>query len=203
MCCTRQPRVSVATIFEISRYMYIRNALLIRLLKTLRQPTTGFALLGAHQVGAVPEIPSTLFSTRIQIGLILRNTLICKSIRFLARDSPGWAKPVVGCRRIFSNLMISAFRYWMLHVQRRLIVERRTEGTQFDLRTILRHSTTTPNPDYPKARMQFGGFLHHPRNTYVSCENQISMRMSVFVEISPIWVQLEHKVDGNLETATI
>ncbi|KAG5451363.1 hypothetical protein CSKR_105311, partial [Clonorchis sinensis] len=41
--------VSVATIFEISRYMYIRNALLIRLLKILRQPTTGFALLGAHQ----------------------------------------------------------------------------------------------------------------------------------------------------------
>ncbi|KAG5445802.1 hypothetical protein CSKR_106056 [Clonorchis sinensis] len=32
--------------------MYIRNALLIRLLKILRQPTTGFAFLGAHQVGA-------------------------------------------------------------------------------------------------------------------------------------------------------
>ncbi|KAG5452653.1 hypothetical protein CSKR_114424, partial [Clonorchis sinensis] len=44
------PHVPVATIFEISRYMYIRNGLLIRLLKTLRQPTTGFALLGAHQL---------------------------------------------------------------------------------------------------------------------------------------------------------
>ncbi|KAG5451079.1 hypothetical protein CSKR_105574 [Clonorchis sinensis] len=33
------------------------------LLKILRQPMTGFALLGAHQVGAVPEIPSTLCST--------------------------------------------------------------------------------------------------------------------------------------------
>ncbi|KAG5454955.1 hypothetical protein CSKR_105891 [Clonorchis sinensis] len=53
----------VATIFEISRYMYIRNALLIRLLKILRQPTTGFAFLGTHQVGAVPEFPSTLSST--------------------------------------------------------------------------------------------------------------------------------------------
>ncbi|KAG5446515.1 hypothetical protein CSKR_101479, partial [Clonorchis sinensis] len=31
-----------------------------RLLKILRQPTTGFALLGAHQVGAVPEFPSTM-----------------------------------------------------------------------------------------------------------------------------------------------
>ncbi|KAG5442014.1 hypothetical protein CSKR_106946 [Clonorchis sinensis] len=32
MCCTRLPHVPVATIFEISRYMYIRNALLIRFL---------------------------------------------------------------------------------------------------------------------------------------------------------------------------
>ncbi|KAG5454327.1 hypothetical protein CSKR_109220, partial [Clonorchis sinensis] len=44
----------VRSIFEISRYMYIRNGLLIRLLKILRQPTTGFALLGAHQC-LVPE----------------------------------------------------------------------------------------------------------------------------------------------------
>ncbi|KAG5447166.1 hypothetical protein CSKR_106409 [Clonorchis sinensis] len=51
MCCTRPPHVSVATIFEILRYMYRRNALLIRLLKSLRRPTTGFALLGAHQLG--------------------------------------------------------------------------------------------------------------------------------------------------------
>ncbi|KAG5449498.1 hypothetical protein CSKR_108563, partial [Clonorchis sinensis] len=42
------PHVPVATIFEISRNMYIRNGLLIRLLKTLRQPTTGFALLGFY-----------------------------------------------------------------------------------------------------------------------------------------------------------
>ncbi|KAG5454844.1 hypothetical protein CSKR_112862 [Clonorchis sinensis] len=49
--------VSVATIFEVLRYMYIRNALLIRLLKILRQPTTGFAFLGAHQVGEVPKFP--------------------------------------------------------------------------------------------------------------------------------------------------
>ncbi|KAG5443828.1 hypothetical protein CSKR_100057 [Clonorchis sinensis] len=49
MCCTRPPHVPDATIFEVSRYMYIRNALLIRLLKIFRQPTTGFALLGAHQ----------------------------------------------------------------------------------------------------------------------------------------------------------
>ncbi|KAG5449731.1 hypothetical protein CSKR_103109 [Clonorchis sinensis] len=40
MCCTRPPHVSVATIIEISRYMYTRNALLIRLLKILPQPTT-------------------------------------------------------------------------------------------------------------------------------------------------------------------
>ncbi|KAG5454335.1 hypothetical protein CSKR_109209, partial [Clonorchis sinensis] len=41
---TWPPHASVARIFEISRYVYIRNAPLIRLLKTLRQPTTGFAL---------------------------------------------------------------------------------------------------------------------------------------------------------------
>ncbi|KER32169.1 hypothetical protein T265_01781 [Opisthorchis viverrini] len=34
---------------NISRYMHIRIALLIRLLKILRQSTTGFALLEAHQ----------------------------------------------------------------------------------------------------------------------------------------------------------
>ncbi|KER28422.1 hypothetical protein T265_04733 [Opisthorchis viverrini] len=33
----------------------------VRLLKIHRQPTTGLALLGAQQVGAVPEFPSTLF----------------------------------------------------------------------------------------------------------------------------------------------
>ncbi|KER21014.1 hypothetical protein T265_10565 [Opisthorchis viverrini] len=34
--------------------------LFTRLLKILQQPTTGFALLGAHQVGAFPEFPSNL-----------------------------------------------------------------------------------------------------------------------------------------------
>ncbi|KAG5441157.1 hypothetical protein CSKR_102747 [Clonorchis sinensis] len=48
---------------ETCSSLYIRNALLIRLLKILGQPTTGFALLGAHQVGAVPEFPSTLCSS--------------------------------------------------------------------------------------------------------------------------------------------
>ncbi|KER24986.1 hypothetical protein T265_14304, partial [Opisthorchis viverrini] len=50
---------SVGTIFEISQYIFIKKRL-TRLLKTLRQPTTGFTILGAHQVGAVPEFPSTL-----------------------------------------------------------------------------------------------------------------------------------------------
>ncbi|KAG5448469.1 hypothetical protein CSKR_101909 [Clonorchis sinensis] len=36
MCCTRPPHVPVV-IFEISRYMYIRNALLIRQLNVLHQ----------------------------------------------------------------------------------------------------------------------------------------------------------------------
>ncbi|KAG5447578.1 hypothetical protein CSKR_101344 [Clonorchis sinensis] len=35
MCCTRPPHVSVAPIFEISRYMYISNALLISFIVNL------------------------------------------------------------------------------------------------------------------------------------------------------------------------
>ncbi|KER20662.1 hypothetical protein T265_10836 [Opisthorchis viverrini] len=56
---------------------------LTRLLEIFRQPTTGFALLEAHQVGVVPEFPSNLCSTRTQIGLFSRNTLICKSVWIL------------------------------------------------------------------------------------------------------------------------
>ncbi|KAG5455058.1 hypothetical protein CSKR_109924 [Clonorchis sinensis] len=36
-------------------FSFRRNTLLIKLLKIFRQPTTGFALLGAHQVGAVRQ----------------------------------------------------------------------------------------------------------------------------------------------------
>ncbi|KAG5444553.1 hypothetical protein CSKR_108085 [Clonorchis sinensis] len=42
------------------------------LLKILRQPTTGFALLRAHQVGAVPEFPSALCSSSTQITYVLK-----------------------------------------------------------------------------------------------------------------------------------
>ncbi|KAG5441678.1 hypothetical protein CSKR_103186 [Clonorchis sinensis] len=54
--------------FQLVRYsrdrsIFSQSKLLIRLLKILRQPTTGFVLLGAHQLGAVPEFPSTLCST--------------------------------------------------------------------------------------------------------------------------------------------
>ncbi|KER21005.1 hypothetical protein T265_10579 [Opisthorchis viverrini] len=55
--------VSFGTTFEISRSMYRYDTRLIRSLKILRQSTTGFALLGTHKVGAVPEFPSTLSST--------------------------------------------------------------------------------------------------------------------------------------------
>ncbi|KER30306.1 hypothetical protein T265_03253 [Opisthorchis viverrini] len=35
----------------------------------------------------------------------------------------------------------------------------------------------------------------------ISREKQIDLQMSVFLENSPIWVQVEHKVDGNSGTA--
>ncbi|KAG5446746.1 hypothetical protein CSKR_114203 [Clonorchis sinensis] len=44
MCCTRPSDFLVNTVFKISRYMYIRNVLLIRLLKILRHLTTGFKI---------------------------------------------------------------------------------------------------------------------------------------------------------------
>ncbi|KER26817.1 hypothetical protein T265_13932, partial [Opisthorchis viverrini] len=36
----------------------------------------------------------------------------------------------------------------------------------------------------------------------ISRENQIDLQMSVFFKNSPIWVQVEHKTDGNLKTAS-
>ncbi|KAG5452236.1 hypothetical protein CSKR_112517 [Clonorchis sinensis] len=72
---------AIATIFEISRYMYKHNALLIRLLKILRKPTNGFAVLRAHQVGAVPEFPSNLRS----IPNLIFIDLGCKMAQWLER----------------------------------------------------------------------------------------------------------------------
>ncbi|KER29680.1 hypothetical protein T265_03780 [Opisthorchis viverrini] len=61
------PHALVDTILEISRYMDRRNTLLIRLLKILRQPTTSFAHLGAHQVrGSNPTSASQLLLSRLE-----------------------------------------------------------------------------------------------------------------------------------------
>ncbi|KAG5445171.1 hypothetical protein CSKR_103344, partial [Clonorchis sinensis] len=49
----RNKSVLTICIFRLRRGMYLHDWFQGRLLKTLRQPTTGFALLGAHQVGAV------------------------------------------------------------------------------------------------------------------------------------------------------
>ncbi|KAG5446759.1 hypothetical protein CSKR_106870 [Clonorchis sinensis] len=35
----------------------------------------------------------------------------------------------------------------------------------------------------------------------LACKKQIDLQMSVFLENSAIWVQVEHKVDGNSRTA--
>ncbi|GAA49292.1 transmembrane protein 66, partial [Clonorchis sinensis] len=56
---------TLATIFEIFRYRYIRNALLLRLLKVLRQPMTGFALRGAHQDSHPVNKPRILLRNEI------------------------------------------------------------------------------------------------------------------------------------------
>ncbi|KAG5442336.1 hypothetical protein CSKR_109303 [Clonorchis sinensis] len=70
----KQPELFINTVSTC--YMYIRNALLIRLLKLLRQPTTGFALLGAHQVhpGGSSNTPITLeFPSSAVYGDLLSN----------------------------------------------------------------------------------------------------------------------------------
>ncbi|KER23684.1 hypothetical protein T265_08491 [Opisthorchis viverrini] len=64
MCFTRPPHISLATIFEISRYMYIHSALLIRLLRIRRQRTTGFVLLGAHQTHLLTFLAATTLIER-------------------------------------------------------------------------------------------------------------------------------------------
>ncbi|KER22647.1 hypothetical protein T265_09308 [Opisthorchis viverrini] len=46
-------------IVNVSSTTEVRSKLLTSLLKTLRQPTTGFALLLVHRVGAIPEFLST------------------------------------------------------------------------------------------------------------------------------------------------
>ncbi|KAG5443261.1 hypothetical protein CSKR_111043 [Clonorchis sinensis] len=79
---------SCYNIRDIARHVHTCNGLLIRLLKTVRQPTTGFALLGAHQVGAVPEFPSTACSTSTQIGLFFENYTHLQINLVFARDSP-------------------------------------------------------------------------------------------------------------------
>ncbi|KAG5441124.1 hypothetical protein CSKR_102775 [Clonorchis sinensis] len=89
MCCTRPPHVPVATIFEISRYVYIGDALLIRLLKILRQPTTGFALLGTGSSGK--RSPRVCF---MSCGFVSWNTILCVSnlLRLKGQWGARWPK---------------------------------------------------------------------------------------------------------------
>ncbi|KER30346.1 hypothetical protein T265_03190 [Opisthorchis viverrini] len=70
--------------------------LLTRLPKTQRRPTTGFALLGAHQ-----------------IGLFSRNTLICKSICFLRDSTESLVYDVLQLNVLHTGrLMFQLARYW-------------------------------------------------------------------------------------------
>ncbi|KER23948.1 hypothetical protein T265_08306 [Opisthorchis viverrini] len=57
-----------------NRQLYGRNTLLIRLLRTLRQPTTGFVLLGAHQY---PNQNGGRFKVTIDLVAWTRLKLCC------------------------------------------------------------------------------------------------------------------------------
>ncbi|KER26970.1 hypothetical protein T265_05878 [Opisthorchis viverrini] len=69
---------------DIATHVNICDVLLIRLLKIRRQPTTGFALFGAHQV-----------ALETQLHEINEYTLICKLIWFFERLTWNPAKPLV------------------------------------------------------------------------------------------------------------
>ncbi|KER23230.1 LOW QUALITY PROTEIN: hypothetical protein T265_14680 [Opisthorchis viverrini] len=73
---------------EYSKYRIVpQGKLLTRFLKTLRQPTTRFALIGAQQAKSLSfHQPNS--STRTRIGLFLRYTLICKSTTECAAHRP-------------------------------------------------------------------------------------------------------------------
>ncbi|KAG5442028.1 hypothetical protein CSKR_111684 [Clonorchis sinensis] len=197
MCCTRPPHVPVATIFEISRYMCIRNALLIRLLKIPRQHTTGFALLGAHQVGAVPEFPSVLCSTCSSSlakpnlfaneCLRIRNALLIRLLKILRHPTTGFALPL----RAHQVGTVPQFHQRRLLLQHKTVLDWRVtlqlehEAAWCSTLNCLEASQTRDSAGFQMSLSQ----------------NQIDLQMSVFLEISPIWVQIEHKVDGNSETA--
>ncbi|KER22461.1 hypothetical protein T265_09440 [Opisthorchis viverrini] len=72
---------TVGPIFDILQYIFIKETA-HKVAETSSKPTTGFALLRAHQVGAVSEFPSNLCSNLTRIGLFLRSTFIRKSIWF-------------------------------------------------------------------------------------------------------------------------
>ncbi|KAG5441976.1 hypothetical protein CSKR_110761 [Clonorchis sinensis] len=119
MCCTRPPHAPVATIFEISRHMYIHNALLIRLLRILRQPTSGFTLLlRVHEAGAVPEFPSVTCLETSQTGdsAGFQNIRLTETRGLRLPDEPqegrnrSWAVEEFSTILCFSNLMSSALR---------------------------------------------------------------------------------------------
>ncbi|KAG5446643.1 hypothetical protein CSKR_108302 [Clonorchis sinensis] len=58
---------------------FLRNALLISLLKILRQPTTGFALLGAHQLQTIEQGSKSLICisfTKLNIHLLLERVFL-------------------------------------------------------------------------------------------------------------------------------
>ncbi|KAG5441010.1 hypothetical protein CSKR_101240 [Clonorchis sinensis] len=162
MCCTRPPHVSVATVFEISRYMYIHNALLTRLLKILRQPTTGFALLlRAHQVA---ENSSTAHD------------------RFRSSwDSSSRCSP-----RVSINLMFCLNPNWTdfdkyTHLQINLVFARDSPETQLNLRFQPKHEAAWCSIFSCLETSQTGDSAVFQVSL---SQNQIDLQISVFIQMS-------------------
>ncbi|KAG5450823.1 tRNA 2'-phosphotransferase 1 [Clonorchis sinensis] len=103
----RPPHVSFGTIFEISRYMYRRNTL-VRLLRILRQPTTGSAFLGFIRpphvsAGTMCQYHNTIYR---------RSTLLIRLLKILWSPTTGFA--LSRTHREKSDVLLSKKLAWVL-----------------------------------------------------------------------------------------
>ncbi|KAG5442004.1 hypothetical protein CSKR_106956 [Clonorchis sinensis] len=191
MCCTRPPHVPVATIFEISRYMYRRNALLIRLLKILKTAQDRFRpSTSAHQVGTVPEFPSAC-NTFIHISRYLEHRSNWNMRRPAAAHSVAWKhhKREIHLGSIHTKekkhwtrvsllleLISSAYPMAVSGFEPRTS-DMRDERLRKHHYSLLKTSQTGDSAGFQVSLSQ----------------NQIDLQMSIFLENSSICVQVEHK----------
>ncbi|KAG5451288.1 hypothetical protein CSKR_106570 [Clonorchis sinensis] len=165
MCCTRSPYVPVATIFEISRYMYIRNALLIRI------ETTVCKLIHNTKAGH-RRTPHSSLDTLSEITKVVNskcNTLVMRLLKTLRQPTTDFT--------LLGTHAKSVIQFVCLYETQE----------QVKYKMMLETSKTGGSAGFQVSLSQ----------------SQICLQIGVFLGNSPVWVQVEHKVNGNSETAPI